>query len=188
MGVVNDEGFKKSNKIGKVGEADYIKILDKSKSGGKIVSYLNLSDNKLAQLVDVDYVVFTRLNGDKEFTEEDAENFILMKGKHPEYCKFIEVKTDRRILETGNIFLEIIMHDKRGCFAETLADKWIYYGLGSDGKIAKMWSIDIEDLRHAISNDLITITKHTASNNGSYSFIVKIDELIKVGAAKEMKI
>ena len=157
MADLNDRGFTKASEIGNVGETTYGKLLEKAKNDGKIASYIDLTENEQARHDDCDFVVFTELRQDgQEYTVENAEWILKNKRTHPKQCKFIEVKTDTLILETGNVYLEWIAHDVPGCFAITKADKWIYYGVNGDGKIVKGWSLDIPKIRDLFAAALIT--------------------------------
>ena len=194
MADLNDRGFTKASEIGNVGEITYGKLLEKAKNDGKIVSYIDLTGNEQARHDDCDFVVFTELRKDgKEYTEENAEWILRNRRTHPSQCKFIEVKTDTLILETGNVYLEWIAHDVPGCFAITKADKWIYYGVNGDGEIVKGWSLDIPKIRNLFAASLITpkngsVNVYPDVKTGNYGYRVKIDTLIHLGAAKEMKV
>ena len=194
MENLNDRGFTKASEIGNIGETTYGKLLEKAKNDGKITSYIDLTENEQARHDDCDFVVFTELRQDgKEYTIENAEWILKNKRTHPKQCKFIEVKTDTLILETGNVYLEWIAHDVPGCFAITKADKWIYYGVNGDGKIVKGWSLDITKIRSLFAAALITpkngsVNVYSDVKTGNYGYRVKIDALIHLGAAKEMKV
>ena len=194
MADLNDRGFNVSSRIGDTGEIKYEKTLEWAKNNGKIVSYIDLTKNEQARHDDCDFVVFTGFRKDgKEYTEENAEWILKNTRTHPKQCKFIEVKTDTLILETGNVYLEWIAHDVPGCFAITKADKWIYYGVNADGKIVKGWSLDIPKIRSLFAAALITpkngsVNVYPDVKTGNYGYRVKIDTLIHLGAAKEMKV
>lgn len=194
MAELNDRGFRKAKKLGDIGEAAYAELLEGYKNAGAIATYYDLTDNRLAQVLDCDFVVFTEKDGDREYTEEDAEKFLLQKGDHPDFCHFIEVKTDTRILDTGNAYLEWIAHDKPGCFAITKADKWIYYGIdASSEKISRAWTIDLFKLRGLFTSGTLsfkagTVEEYSDKKTGNYAFRVKMDLLVLLGVAKELKI
>lgn len=192
MAELNDRGFFKSSKIGDVGELAYMDVLEIYKKEGKITSYLDLRKNRVAQILDCDYVIFTKCkDGDKEYDEQDAEELLLSKSKRPSFCKFVEIKTDTRILDTRNIYLEWIAHDVPGCFGISRADKWIYYGVDVFGVPKKVWSIDFRKMRGLLTNGQInTISKREYSDAkvGNYAYVVCIDDLIKLGVAKELQL
>ena len=194
MAELNDRGFEISSEIGDIGEIAYTQLLETAQKEGKIVSYIDLTKNEQARHDDCDFVVFTGLRKDgTKYTEQNAEWILKNRRVHPSHCKFVEIKTDTRILETGNVYLEWLAHNVAGCFSITKADKWIYYGLDGDGKIVKGWSLDITKIRELLTTSLISpksssINIFTDKEKGNYGYKIKIDTLMHLGAAKEMKI
>ena len=193
MADLNDRGFNVSSKTGDVGEAAYAKSLELAKSAGTIASYIDLTKNGQARHDDCDFVVFMKLNGNREYTEQEAEWILKNERTHPDYCRFIEIKTDKVILGSGNVYLEWIAHDLPGCFAITKADNWIYYGVDETENIVKCWSIDIRKLRHLLTTAIInpknsSISIYPDVKNGNYGYRIKIDTLIHFEVAKEIKL
>ena len=184
---MNDRGFHNDNAIGAIGEGFYIDILSSLEANGIIVSFLDLRESLVSQLVDCDFAVFrTKKNNGEYYSVNDIEEMILSRELPKEGISLVEVKTDTRINSTGNIFLEWIMHESCGCFATTKADTWAYCGLGDDGKVNNLWLIDIRKLRKAIVENSISGTeKYFDVKKCIYADKVSIETLIDMGIARK---
>ena len=193
MAEFNDRGFNECNDIATIGEEVYKKKLETLKSNGKIFSYVDLRESKIARLVDCDFAVFTK-HGGYDVSSIGVEWLILNYSKidHTPFCKLVDVKTDTKILTTGNIFLEMLMHGGPGCFGNTRADYWIYAGIdGETNEIKKAWSIDIRKVREMVANgtlSLVNMDEYRSNEKYVIAYKVKIKLLEELGAAKEIKL
>ena len=193
MPEFNDRGFEKCNTIATIGEEIYKKKLEALMSEGKIFSYVDLRESLIARLVDCDFAVFTK-SGGYEANIKEVEWLILNYSKidHTPFCKLIDVKTDTKILTTGNIFLEMLMHKGPGCFGNTRADYWIYAGIDEKtNEIKKTWSIDIKKVREMVANgtlSLVNMDEYRSNEKYVFAYKVKIKLLEELGAAKEIKL
>ena len=187
MAKFNDEGFTKCNKLAKVGEDAYESILKKYLTEGKIYAYVDLRDSRIARLVDLDYAVFTKSGGYESPTVKDVEELILdySKTSHTDFCRFIDVKTDKVILKSGNIFFEMMMHGGPGCFANTRADNWIYCAYDPENKkITNAWSVDIKKIRKKIAEGSLNPLEYHSSEKYVFSYNVMLSQLLEFGLAK----
>lgn len=191
---INDAGISTSKKIGKVGENAYQKQLEYLKSKGVIRDYLDLRDSKLFRLADCDFAVYPNDSISRLITVQAAENLLMEKNKsHLEYCRFVDVKTDQVVLETGNIFLELIMHGGPGCFGCTWADNWIYVSLDEFGRdIVKAWSLDVRKTRKLMVDGFlragVNLKETRQDGSVALSYLVKTKLLEELGALKEIKL
>jgi hypothetical protein len=146
-----------------------------------------LRESLISRLVDCDFAVFTikKENGDY-YSVKDIEEMIVNRELPKEGITLVEVKTDTRINETENVFLEWIMHESCGCFAITRADTWVYCGLGDDGKVNNLWLIDIRKLRKAIVENSISGTeKYFDVKKCICADKISIETLIDMGIARK---
>ena len=193
MREFNDRGFNKADKVGKIGEEYYRRLLQSLEDAGKINGFLDLTKSALCRLADIDFVVFT---GPKRYSIEEVEEKILYKDS--DGCTFIDVKTDTVTLNSKKFYLEWLAHSGPGCLGCTRANKWVYYAIDSekmeDVKEVKCWVIDIKKIRSTIeSNGLVRDkdyfeywSKKEKSEN--YAWLVDIQSLIDKGIAKEIKL
>lgn len=191
MAKFNDEGFTKCNELAKVGEDAYENLLKKYLEEGKIYAYVDLRDSRIARLVDLDYAVFTKSGGYESPTVKDVEELILdySRTNHRDFCSFIDVKTDKVILKSGNIFLEMMMHGGPGCFANTRADNWIYCAYDvNDEKVTKAWSVDIRKMRRMIAEGSMRPLEYHSREKYVFSYNIAMKQLVELGLAKEINI
>lgn len=188
---MNDIGFNDSDRIGKIGEEQYKRFLDSMVADGKICSYVDLRANKVAEIVDCDFATCKALKEDGTFySVKDIEEAILDK-KRLNGVSLIEVKTDTRILEKRNFFLEILMHGGPGCFGFSRADKWIYYGINTHHQIEKMWVIKLRDLRVALTDGRVKkedVGEYIDKEHSVMAKLVNEGALVKLRIAKEYKV
>lgn len=184
---MNDRGFHNDNAIGAIGENFYKDILLRLEANGNIASFLDLRESLISRLVDCDFAVFTTKKENGEYySVKDIEEMILNRELPKEGISLVEVKTDTRINETENVFLEWIMHESCGCFAITRADTWVYCGLDGDGNVNNMWLINIRKLRRAIvKNSINSDDKYFDAKKCIYADKISIETMIDMGIARK---
>lgn len=114
--------FKEQNRVGKAGEAEFIKFAE---SMNWVVE--DVSDNPDYQKVDTDFIV----------TNKKGES------------KLVEVKWDKRIAETGNMFCETISHcyyANKGWLHFSDADE-VWYGCATT---RTFYVVKLDDLREYV--------------------------------------
>lgn len=141
----------------------------RGKVGERLVFYLLSHNDKIKVVLDV--------SDDTRYRARDVDFLIqTIKGQVYE----VEVKTDFRAHETGNIFFEIESHGKVGCLRKTTAD-YIYYYLFHN---KKLYMIITEKLREYIDSKGV-LFEAVPGGNDSKGYLIPIDELVKLKIATE---
>lgn len=193
MAKFNDKGYKTCGNIALIGEEAYKTKLETLMSQGKIHSYVDMRESLIARLVDCDFAVFTKSNGNETDVKE-VERLIQNYSQidHTPFCKLIDVKTDTWVIKTGNIFLEMLMHKGPGCFGNTRSDYWVYVGIDEKtNEIKNVWSIDIRKVREMFAEgklNLDNMEEYRGEKKYVFAYKVKVKLLEELGAAKEIKL
>lgn len=183
--------FKNDIEIGKIGEDDFKEFLS---SSPKCEHFENVTDDPFFQLLDIDYIQFTRLKEDgTQYTSEDAKEALLnhFKDSERDFCLLYEVKTDTRSEKTRNVVYELISHDKTGCAATTRAD-YFYYVFTDEfnfSKIKERWLIDIKKWRKFIRENAekgegIRLHNFDRTKDHVLNFLTNIECMKESGVAK----
>lgn len=183
--------FKNDIEIGKIGEDDFKEFLS---SSPKCEHFENVTDDPFFQLLDIDYIQFTRLKEDGvQYTSEDAKEALLnhFKDSERDFCLLYEVKTDTRSEKTRNVVYELISHDKTGCAATTRAD-YFYYVFTDEfnfSKIKERWLIDIKKWRKFIRENAekgegIRLHNFDRTKDHVLNFLTNIECMKENGVAK----
>ena len=143
--------------------------LIRGKAGEKVVYYMLTHNDKIKDVWDV--------SDDRRYQENDVD-FLILTSKGQVYG--VEVKTDFRAHETGNIFFETESHGKVGCLQKTTAD-YIYYYLFHN---KKLYMINTEKLREFLDRKGIMMDTVKGGEN-SRGYLISIDELIRQKIATE---
>nr|DAO48218.1 MAG TPA: putative endonuclease [Caudoviricetes sp.] len=105
------------------------------------------------------------LTGDKDYWEKDID--FLVRNPATNESRYIEVKTDLRLYETGNLYIELEnTHSKegKGWFNFSEADIIAYCNYGAPAKEIYLFSFD--DLRTVIENGEWATAKCGADSKG----------------------
>lgn len=186
--------FKNDIEIGKIGEEDFEQFLS---SSSKCEHFENVTEDPFFQLLDIDYIQFTRLKEDgSQYTSEDVKEAFLfhLKDTERDFCKLYEVKTDTRSEKTRNVVYELISHDKVGCAAVTRAD-YFYYVFTDEfnfGSIKERWLIDIKKWRKLIRENAengegIRLHNFDRTKDHVLNFLVNIEYMEKADVAKKIQ-
>lgn len=197
-----ESNFRNDISIGKIGEEDFEQFLSSSK---KCEHFENVTDVPFFQLIDIDYIQFTRLKEDgTQYTSEDVKAAILShtRKKDMDWCILYEVKTDTMSAKTRNVVYEIISHDGPGCAAITRSD-FFYYVFTDEinfGKIKERWLIDIKAWRKLIRENCeeearklrsekpsILLNNFDRTNDYVLNFLVNIDYMERNGVARKIQ-
>ena len=92
----------------------------------------------------------------------------------PEVDKTIEVKSDRRTKETGNLFIECESRGKPSGISTTKADVWLYYIEPKDFKQVKIVRTDV--LKKLIKDNKFRKVKG-GDNNTSWGYLIPKDKV-----------
>lgn len=158
--IATNEEFKKSKIDGKLGER-------------VVFDYLN---SKVKEIMNV-------TKDTRYFQEEDVD--FIVKYYDGNIYK-IEVKTDFKAHETGNIYYEVNSYTTKGCFARTKADLVMYY----IPKTYTLLQIDVPKIRSYIeeNKENLKLTNAGTFETGvSSGYLLKINELKDKGILKEIK-
>ena len=196
-----ESNFKNDIAIGKIGEEDFEQFLSSSK---KCEHFENVTEIPFFQLIDIDYIQFTRLKDDgTQYTSDDVQYAILnhTKKKDMDWCVLYEVKTDTMSSKTRNVVYEIISHDGPGCAAITRSD-FVYYVFTDEvnfGKIKERWLIDIRAWRKLIRENCeeearkqrsekpsILLNNFDRTNDHVLNFLVNVEYMEKNGVVKKI--
>ena len=183
--------FKNDIEIGKIGEDDFKEFLSSSL---KCEHFENVTNDPFFQLLDIDYIQFTRLKEDgTQYTSEDAKEALLnhFKDSERDFCLLYEVKTDTRSEKTRNVVYELISHDKTGCAATTRAD-YFYYVFTDEfnfSKIKERWLIDIKKWRKFIRENAekgegVRLHNFDRTKDHVLNFLTNIECMKENGVAK----
>ena len=186
--------FTNDIEIGKIGETDFEQFLS---SSSKCEHFENVTEEPFFQLLDIDYIQFTRLKEDgTQYTSEDVKNAFLNHAKDSErdFCRLYEVKTDTRSEKTRNVVYELISHDKTGCASATRAD-YFYYVFTDEyifGKIKERWLIDIRKWRKFIRENAeggegVRLHNFDRTKDHVLNFLTNIERLKEAGVAKKIQ-
>ena len=93
----------------------------------------------------------------------------------PEVDKTIEVKSDRRTKETGNLFIEYESRGKPSGISTTKADVWFYYIEPTDFKQLIMIRTDV--LKKLIKDNKFQKVKG-GDNNTSWGYLIPKDKVL----------
>jgi len=85
----------------------------------------------------------------------------------------VEVKSDRRALATGNLYIEVYSRSKPSGISTTDADYWIYKIEGIHTAII----IPVERLKNIVKKHFNGLYKHGGDNDTSRGVLVPIKEL-----------
>lgn len=138
-----------------------------TKAGNKgetiVYSWL-LRQPKIKNVLDV--------SDDIEFQKEDVDFLVLLSNK--QVCK-VEVKTDFKANETGNIPFETISTqylNSKGCCEKTKADKIFYYIYNTND----LFIADVKKVRNYINENKDKL-KEVNMGDGAKGYLLKINEL-----------
>lgn len=143
---------------GRVGEEKAKQILNKS-AQTKIL--MDVSDDPYFQQLDIDLLQL-RPNGT--------------------VLKY-EVKTDTQAHRTGNLAYEILTSTNEGCLAKTHANYILYYLTGSD----EMYGFWTQTMREYIDFEKSKL-KMTLMGDCAVGYLLKIEELVKLGIIQKMEV
>lgn len=139
------------------------------KTGEEIVWLALLNNPQTKQVVDV--------RKDKYFQANDVDFLqILTNGK----CNKIEIKTDRKAHETGNIVYETKSNENLGCLERTIAD-YIIYCLSGNGNI---YCFNPQVVKKYIE---FTNPKEIDMGDGAKGYLLDIEDLMKKKVIKELE-
>ena len=141
----------------------------RGKTGERYVHYMLSHSDKIKGVWDV--------SEDVKYQNSDVD-FLVYTTKNTVYG--VEVKTDFKAHETGNIFFEVETAGNIGCLAKTKAD-FIYYYLYHT---KKLYVIITEKLRWFIEQKgpLLELVK---GGDNARGYLIPIEELIRYGIATE---
>lgn len=189
-----ESNFKNDINIGKIGEQDFEKFLS---SSSKCEHFENVTEDAFFQLLDIDYIQFTKLKEDgTQYTSEDVKDALLGHKKTTErdFCNLYEVKTDTRSEKTRNVVYELISHDKTGCAAATRAD-YFYYVFTDEynfGEIKERWLIDIKKWRRLIRENAekgqdVRLHNFDRTKDHVLNFLINIEYMKENGVAVKIQ-
>ena len=141
--------FEQDLKYAEIGEMVAWNLLSKNPS---IVQVLDVRHEPKFQKMDVDFIAITH-----------TKNYV-----------FVEVKTDEKAHESGNIVYEISSNGNLGCFARTDAD-YVYYYVRQTGDCHL---INVRALRDYIDMNRLEVKK---MGDGAQGFLIPIKTLISKG-------
>ena len=139
--------FEQSIKVGENGEHVIWNLLQKMP---KVRSIVDVRQDKVYQSQDIDFLIE---NYDRQFTP-------------------IEVKTDYKAHETGNVVYELTTSGNIGCFAKTRA-RFIYYYVPADNVV---YAISVRALRNYIEK--VKPEERRMGDNAT-GYLLPIENLIK---------
>ena len=152
MAYNEEPNFDKDNKLGKIGEKLLYKILCNSPKTKKVV---DVSDEKIFQLIDVDFVQFIKFGiFGSPYTIEDVKKNLIGRGRNKSFFLLYEVKTDTVSLKSRNVVFEIISHDGPGCAASSRADYFFYVFVDKDREVKEAWLISATEWRKYIRQNI----------------------------------
>lgn len=161
-------GFDKSMKIGLVGEENAIYVL--KKLGYKIK---DRRKDEAARLQDIDFTVDRKINN-------VGKNVNIVNSDYVD----LEVKTDRKMHKTGNMFIEtnVLFENRKttGWFYKTKAEVVMYYDLNNKF----FYFVNVERLRNfVIKNRCIEKGpyKNNEDNSKVFGYLISIEKLIEEG-------
>lgn len=150
---MSTEKFNDDIEFAKIGEA-------------KVVTFFRgmVDDNgtpKFADVIDV--------RNTKKFQEMDVD-FILNKGNGD--VIMVEVKTDRKISDTGNLVFETLSNGNPGCLQRSAADAICYV----DAVYGVMYYINLQKLKILIGN---MHYKEVHMGDNAVGYLIPVDDVIK---------
>lgn len=147
-----ESNFLNDLNTGEIGEEKVYEYLSLNKSVKRIE---DVRKDKDYQCIDVDFVCYDENN---------------------KKC-LIEVKTDRKAHNTGNIVYEIISnkyYNTVGCFEKTKADKIFYYLLNTD----ELYIINVKKLRIYVNKKYKNKNKERIMGDCAIGYLIPIKDLI----------
>ena len=158
--------FDKSMKIGLVGEENAIYVL--KKLGYKIKDRRN---DDAARLQDIDFTVDRKINN-------IGRNVNIVNSNYVD----LEVKTDRKMHKTGNMFIETRVifenNESKGWYYKTKAEVVMYYDLNNKF----FYFVNVERLRDFIRKNRNVERgpyKNNEDNSNVYGYLISIKKLIE---------
>ncbi len=159
--MVRYSNFGEDNKIGKIGERDFAENYWKVFSNddyyiGKRWELRDVSYDSIYQKSDIDFLLVDDITKSvydlySDYGKQRMVDSSLSVGSSIR----VEVKTDTRTAETGNIVYEVKTHNKPGCGLVTKADYFYYVCVDSKqyDNILRRFLIDIKKLRKYIKDN-----------------------------------
>ncbi len=142
----------------------------RGKTGEKLVHYALTHNDKIKAVWDV--------SDDKRYQERDVD-FLVYTLTNQVYG--VEVKTDFKAHETGNIYFESESNGNPGCLERTTADYIYYYVFHSK----KLYAITTNKLKKLVNSGRYVTVK---GGDNSKGYLINIDDLIRQGIATERKL
>lgn len=146
---------KEQSDIGKIGEDFFLNTIFPIHFLSHKV-YIDTKGTQLEKDKDIDALIFKTdeqinindLNTQNEIKERLS--YHTLKNLESQDFYAIEIKTDKRITETGNIVYDITSHDKPGGLARSECDFLIYVFLDKNNQVCKYAIINMFKLREYI--------------------------------------
>lgn len=167
--------FKKDLNDGKISEKDFIEwFTSKPQNVGKKI--FDVSDIKEYQLIDIDFVI------DNEYGDSLPELDIVL-SERKRYKK-IEVKSDGRALDTGNLPFEIISHGNFGWSIITKCD-YVYctFVERNTTNIIKRCMIDMKKWKEFVilNANRNNLKINQIKDENITDFLCKVEDMIECG-------